>query len=211
MRNYFYLIAILYLSCNQPTETSWFKHEIKYWKQEACGFYSKPSKAVIEKDSIQIDELSNKSNLYSKEQAEKKVYAKTNVELLALNSNYTNYELHKYKRCSARLKDSIVIVNFHYSDFVNWIWQMEGWWIDLKILKDRFKPEIKYFSDATSGKKDRRISEIEYAELWMSKLDYEKGDTICGKLKIRGDFYWKEDRKQVSHQILQGSFRAIIE
>ncbi len=158
-------------------------------------------------------------------------YAKTNVELLRLNKDYTNYRLHQYNSCEANMYNDSIEITINFSSFGGGdkIYY-ESKPIKILVNNSNFSVDITHTSDVVSMiKKDGKYvrqpfpkSQIEYAKLSLNKEKYEIGDTIIGNLKVKSIFLKESLRKdkktdqwytvkERSNEIAKGNFRAILE
>ncbi len=195
---------------HQPALTT---SSVRYWNQHTCGFYS--TEHARRRDSLEAQRLIAELNLNEKA-AQTHALAKSDIELLALLDRNTDYQLHRYEKCEASVRDSQLVVTFHYDSWLTGAWHMEGWFLQLRIhpVADTFSTHIHYFVSDIGGKgkpKKPIESEIQYQQLWLNQPPHAVGDTLCGRLKVLAEYTAPGRERSTIRQIVKGNFKALIQ
>ncbi len=172
------------------------QHHLECCKSSICRFYTSPGS--IKKDSISVQEIieeakKRKSSL-NKNLVQKRVFAKSTVELVEVKENFKDYLIQKYNSCTANMdNDTVEITMLHenFYDNVGLCFPNNRRHIKLRCWPGGFDTELNY-------------AHVYFDHLIINQNSFEKGDTICGRINIRGNY------GKVRTQMIKGSFKTII-
>ncbi|MFK8102643.1 MAG: hypothetical protein AB8G15_08965 [Saprospiraceae bacterium] len=215
MRNILYLILFSFFACKTPAPTkstpiNWKVELENHQSSYTINYQEIPGDSLVYQDLIRRKKSPACAKLLA--------YAKTDVQLLSLYNNNTDFQVHKYRSCRALKRGDSLFLSFNFSPFgASKFTYFTNKEVSIKIHQGKFDLDITHTSDASSGYiKDGRFifkplpkSDIRKANLSLERHHFVVGDTIKGYLKVQSTL--APQKKGSQKEILKGSFRVIVE
>ncbi len=130
-------------------------------------------------------------------------FAKSEVQMVAVKENFSDFTVYDYHYCEAFKTDTALVIRLEqYAPYESMI-LFEGNDLVFYVNKDDYKTEVVHFSDVKGIGQPKRGAYFDHLTLFTNQ--WEKGDTLCGRLNVRA---YAPQKKRL---LFQGDFKAVIQ
>lgn len=167
-------------------------------KNSFTGFNAK----LLKEDSLKLEKMLASYNWAkaNPENSKRMVFAKSFVQMVEVNERLSDYKIYDYQYCEATKTDTGLVIVFKQYAPYSGAMLFEGINLEFIIRENAFKTSISHWSDTGM----RPESKVYYDKLTLWGKNFEKGDTISGRIHVLAI------PKKNWRQIFKGNFNAII-
>lgn len=192
----FVLLILLASSCHTGKNT----HVLKLQKMKAGSFTRNP--IAIKNDQLVFEKTIAKYDWAERDTlaTRKMVFAKSYVQMVEVNKHRSDFDVYDYHYCEANKTDSSLVIWLKQYAPYEGIGLYEGIIVEFTISKNDFTSRVHHWSDTGM----RPESKVVYDNLILWGNDFEKGDTLNGRIKLLAD------SQNNNRQIFKGNFNVIV-